>query len=108
MALNRRMPIRFRRFITGLLQLSNTTTGKHCITIYFNYRRLRFSRVLKGAELYYGITDKECLSVGFGVKESRVYLHGRHFLLRTEHWALKWMMTMKEPNGSFDYFSIWV
>ena len=55
-----------------------------------------FSRVLKGAEIHFGITDKECLAIGFGVKEASVYLQGRHFILRTDHSALKWMMSIKK------------
>ena len=58
-----------------------------------------FSRVLKGAEIHYGTTDKECLGIAFGIKESSVYLQGKHFILKTDHWALKWMMSIKNPTG---------
>ncbi len=57
------------------------------------------SRTLRGAEIHYGITEKECLAVKWGIAHFRVYLHGRKFQLKTDHKALKWLMSIKEPSG---------
>jgi hypothetical protein len=57
------------------------------------------SRILRGAELHYGITEKECLAVVFGVKQFRIYLYGTKFEIITDHSALAWLMGIKEPSG---------
>jgi len=54
---------------------------------------------LKKAELNYTITEKECLSVVFGVKENRIYLYGVDFTAITDHGALVYMLTIKSPIG---------
>lgn len=57
------------------------------------------SRILKGAELHYGITEKECLAVIWAIKYFRVYLYGTKFIIYTDHSALTWLMKLKDPNG---------
>ena len=42
------------------------------------------SRILKGAEIHYGTTEKECLSVVVGIKKFRVYLYGTRFKVFTD------------------------
>ena len=57
------------------------------------------SRSLSKAERNYCITRQELLSVVFFVKYFRCYLLGRHFLLRTDHAALRWLRNTPEPIG---------
>jgi hypothetical protein len=64
------------------------------------------SRLLKGAELRYGITELECLAVVFAVKKFRVYLHGRPFEIQTDHKALSWLMTIKDPQARLARWAI--
>ena len=51
------------------------------------------------AERNYGITEKECLACVKAIKKLHVYLSGGKFILRTDHEALKWLMTITEPTG---------
>jgi hypothetical protein len=54
---------------------------------------------LKGAELHYGITEKECLAVIWSFKHFRIYLYGTKFTVVTDHKALHWLMTINDPTG---------
>ena len=47
----------------------------------------------------YGPTKGELFAVIFFLNHWRYYLSHRHFLLRTDHMALKHMMTMEAPKG---------
>ena len=44
-------------------------------------------------------TRKELLAMVHFVKSFRHYLYGCHFTLRTDHSALQWLRTFKEPGG---------
>ena len=57
------------------------------------------SRLLKGAEVNYTITEKECLAVVFGIQKYRTYLYGTKFIIYTDHIALNWLMSIKDPAG---------
>jgi len=57
------------------------------------------SRLYSKAEERYCVTRKELLAVVFFLKYFRQYLLGRHFLLRTDHVALKWLRRTPEPTG---------
>jgi len=61
--------------------LSQVTDGKEYPIAYY-------SRILKGAEKHYGISEKECLSIVVSIKHFRVYLHGAKFKVVTDHAAL--------------------
>ena len=66
------------------------------------------SRLLKGAEVHYGITEKECLAVVWAVKYFRIYLNGTKFLIVTDHSALKWLMTINDPTGRLARWSLYL
>ena len=66
------------------------------------------SRLLKGAEIHYGITEKECLAVIFGVKQNRIYLYGTKFTIVTDHIALNWLMNIKDPTGRLARWAIYL
>ena len=57
------------------------------------------SRSLNKSERNYCVTDKELLAVRYFVDYFRYYLLGRQFLLRTDHQAIKWLFSLKEPKG---------
>jgi len=57
------------------------------------------SRSMNKAEKNYCVTDKELLALRYFVEYFRQYLLGRRFLVRTDHQALKWLFSLKEPKG---------
>lgn len=56
------------------------------------------SRTLNKAERNYCITDKELLAVRYFIEYYRQYLLGRNFTVRTDHQALIWLFSLKEPT----------
>ena len=57
------------------------------------------SRSLTKAERNYCVTDKELLALKYFVEYFKQYLLGREFLIRTNHQALRWLFSLKEPKG---------
>jgi hypothetical protein len=57
------------------------------------------SRLLNKDEKNYCVTDKELLAVRYFIEYYRQYLLGRKFCVRTDHQALIWLFSMKEPKG---------
>jgi len=57
------------------------------------------SCLLSKPEQQYCVTRKELLAAVFFITQFRPYLLGRHFVLRTDHGALTWLMNFKEPEG---------
>ena len=57
------------------------------------------SRTLNKAERNYCVTDKELLAVRYFIEYFRYYLLGRRFTVRSDHQALKWIFSLREPKG---------
>ena len=72
--------------------LSQVCDGKERVIAYG-------SRTLTKAERRYCITRRELLAVVHFSKAYRHFLSGARFLLRTDHAALKWLKSFKEPEG---------
>ena len=57
------------------------------------------SRTLNDAEAKYSPFYGECLGVVYAVKSFRIYLHGRFFLLVTDHQPLSWLMQQSKLSS---------
>lgn len=57
------------------------------------------SRKLNDRERKYSTSERELLSVVFAVEKFRPYIDGTHFIVVTDHSALKWLHKMKDPHG---------
>jgi len=58
-----------------------------------------FSRSLTKSERQYCVTRKELLALVAAVRHFHHYVYGRHFKVRTDHGALRWLMNFKNPEG---------
>ena len=58
-----------------------------------------FSRAFNKAERRYCVTRRELLAVVLSIRHFKYYLCGPLFRVRTDHAALQWLMTFKEPEG---------
>ena len=58
-----------------------------------------YSKVLSRTERNYCVTRRELLAVVAAIRHFHHYLFGRHFLIRTDHHALNWLMSFRNPEG---------
>ena len=58
-----------------------------------------WSRALSKEEKNYSATERECLDVIWVLQTLRPYVEGTHVLIRTDHAALRWLVTLKDPTG---------
>jgi RNase H-like domain found in reverse transcriptase len=56
------------------------------------------SRKMKGEEPRYTTTEKECLAIVFGLRKFRHLLLGEDFEVGTDHIALTWLLSQREPK----------
>ena len=57
------------------------------------------SRTMLKAERNYCVTDKELLAVKHFIEYYKHYLLGRTFVVRSDHQALKWLFSLKDPSN---------
>jgi hypothetical protein len=57
------------------------------------------SRVLNKAAKNYSVTERELLTVVWSTKYFRCYLYGNEFTVITDHSALRWLLSLKEPGS---------
>ena len=72
--------------------LAQVTPGGERVVAYY-------SRTFNRAERHYCVTRRELLAVVSAVRHFKYYLGGLHFTVRTDHSALQWLMTFREPEG---------
>ena len=58
-----------------------------------------YSRSLSKPERKYAVTRKERLALVDALRHFRCYVIGKRFKVRTDHSALQWLRTFKEPVG---------
>uniref|UniRef100_A0A673WIT2 Reverse transcriptase domain-containing protein n=1 Tax=Salmo trutta TaxID=8032 RepID=A0A673WIT2_SALTR len=58
-----------------------------------------FSRTFNKHERRYCVTRRELLAVVASIKHFKYYLGGLPFTVRTDHSALQWLMSFREPEG---------
>ncbi|MGL5772511.1 MAG: reverse transcriptase domain-containing protein, partial [Bacteroidales bacterium] len=58
-----------------------------------------YSKLLDSPQKNYSVTDKELLAVVKSIEHFRRFLVGKRFILRTDHKALEYMSTCKNPTA---------
>ena len=58
-----------------------------------------WSRGLTSAEKNYSTTEQECLAIVWAVLQLRPYLEGKRFVIRTDHHALRWVLSLADAQG---------
>ena len=58
-----------------------------------------YSRGFNKHENTYSVTRKELLAAIDSMEHFKCYLHGKKFVLRTDHAAIQWLKNFKDPTG---------
>lgn len=58
-----------------------------------------FSKAFTKPERRYCVTRRELLAVVASIRHFHHYLYARHFLVRSDHGALRWLFKFKNPEG---------
>ena len=58
-----------------------------------------WSKTLNDAERNYSATERECFAVVWAITTLRPYIEGARFTIRTDHDALRWLMTLTDSSG---------
>ena len=58
-----------------------------------------WSYSLNDSERNYSTTERECFAVVWAVRTLRPYVEGTRFTVRTDHDALRWLMSLTESSG---------
>ena len=57
------------------------------------------SKAISAAERNYCISRQELLAIVYHVDHFRCYLWGNHFIIRSDHASLRYLVSFKNPNG---------
>ena len=76
-----------------LLQQQNETEPNEWTPIGY------WSKTLTDCKWNYSTTERECFSVVWAVTSLRLYIEGLKFTIRTDHDALRWLMTLTDSLG---------
>ena len=71
-----------------------------------NRPKAYFSRKLLPRERAYSTIGKECLALVLAVKQFKVYLLGKPFVIQTDHKALQWLQQFREKNAQLTHWSL--
>ena len=52
------------------------------------------------------VTEHKCLAVIYAYQNFSLYLHGVYFTVVTDHASLKWLKTLKDPEGRLTRWAI--
>ncbi|UYV73981.1 K02A2.6-like [Cordylochernes scorpioides] len=65
-----------------------------------------YSRALRPHERNYTISELECLAIVESIEKFRIYLSGTKFTVYSDHQALQWLKTIKNPSGRLFRWSL--
>jgi len=64
------------------------------------------SRLLTPAEQRYAPLEGECLALVWATHKFRYYLHGRQFLVHTDHKSLEWLQSTRFDNNKVERWAL--